>query len=72
MPKAIKRGRVAPGHQGEGTELTLKQEATMINWIEEQSARNEHGGRMDILHYVGDKYNPAPTKGWVNYFFLRR
>jgi hypothetical protein len=71
IPRALKHGLVDPEHQGKGAVLTPQQEAEILNGIEEKSARNEHLSRTDILHCVCGKYNPALTKGWVNYFFLR-
>jgi hypothetical protein len=71
ISKALKRGLVDLGHQEKVTGLILQQETIIINWIEEESARNKHASWMDTLHYVRDKYCLALTKGWVNYFFLR-
>jgi hypothetical protein len=64
--KALKRVLIDPWHQGKGTELTPQQEVEITSWIEEKSARNEHVGRMEILHYARDKYNPALIQGWDN------
>jgi hypothetical protein len=71
ISKAIKRAIVDPGHQGQNTDLTPEQEVEMSSWIEQKSVRNEYVGRRVICNYVQPKYNPTPTKRWVNDLFLR-
>jgi hypothetical protein len=71
MSEALKRGPVGPGHQGKGTELTLQQETETLSWIEDNSAKEEARRRTDLFQYLRDRYNPALSKEWVNYLFLR-